>query len=196
MCLSYTANTMPADALATLRARASADMVLTPQPEYSNYSIRRVNKYGNGMNDHRCSAAWKLSGINLRHDNDMTWEHFTHCWWFGNIKMSSYRYRDPHVKDKTTVLTLTWEPPYLGKTVFILRWAPGRSRVFPIRIPIPKTDTTHNMIRWCFTTLGNLLKWAFVVSHFRGWKLHSWFCDIIWVRNHMKVSVSPIESGN
>ena len=41
-----------------------------------------------------------------------------------NIKMSSYQYRDSHVKDKTvssTVLSLTWEFPYLGKTVFILR---------------------------------------------------------------------------
>ena len=39
-------------------------------------------------------------------------------------KMSSYQYRDFHVKDKTvspTVLSLTWESPYLGKTVFILR---------------------------------------------------------------------------
>ena len=29
-CLSYTANTMPADALATLKARASTGMVSTP----------------------------------------------------------------------------------------------------------------------------------------------------------------------
>ena len=45
-----------------------------------------------------------------------------------NIKMPSYQYRDPHVKDKTvspTVLSLTWESPYLGKTVFILRRGPG-----------------------------------------------------------------------
>ena len=44
-----------------------------------------------------------------------------------NIKMSSYQYRDSHVKDKTvspTVLSLTWESPYLGKTVFILRRGP------------------------------------------------------------------------
>ena len=34
----------------------------------------------------------------------------------------SYQYRDPHVKNQTgtTVLSLTWESPYLGKTVFIL----------------------------------------------------------------------------
>ena len=41
-----------------------------------------------------------------------------------NIKMSSYQYRDHHVKYKTvspTVLSLTWESPYLGKMVFILR---------------------------------------------------------------------------
>ena len=44
------------------------------------------------------------------------------------IKMSSYQYRNPHVKDKTvspTVLSLKWESPYLGKTVFILRRSPG-----------------------------------------------------------------------
>ena len=42
--------------------------------------------------------------------------------------MSSYRYRDSHVKDKTvspTVLSLTWESPYLGKIVFILKQGPG-----------------------------------------------------------------------
>ena len=44
-----------------------------------------------------------------------------------NIKMPSYQYRDPHVKDETvspTVLSLTWESPYLRKTVFILRRGP------------------------------------------------------------------------
>ena len=46
-CLPYTANTMPTDALATLGARASAGMVLTPasapKPEYSVTNITRVN---------------------------------------------------------------------------------------------------------------------------------------------------------
>ena len=45
-----------------------------------------------------------------------------------NIKMPSYQYMDPHVKDKMvspTVLSLTWESPYLGKTVFILRQGSG-----------------------------------------------------------------------
>ena len=45
-----------------------------------------------------------------------------------NIKIPSYQYRDSHIKDKTvtpTVLSLTWESPYLGKTVFILRRGPG-----------------------------------------------------------------------
>ena len=45
-----------------------------------------------------------------------------------NIKMPSYQYMDSHVKDKTvlsTVLSLTWEFPYLGKAVFILRRGPG-----------------------------------------------------------------------
>ena len=45
-----------------------------------------------------------------------------------NIKMPSYQYRDSHVKDKAvspTILSLTWESPYLGKMVFILRRSPG-----------------------------------------------------------------------
>ena len=49
-----------------------------------------------------------------------------------NIKMPSYQYGDSHVKDKTvspTVLSLTWESPYLEKTVFLLRWGPGYSIV-------------------------------------------------------------------
>ena len=42
--------------------------------------------------------------------------------------MLSYQCRDSHVKDKTvssTILSLTWESPYLAKMVFILRWGPG-----------------------------------------------------------------------
>ena len=45
-----------------------------------------------------------------------------------NKKDGLTRYGDSHVKDKTvspTVLSLTWESPYLGKTVFILRQGPG-----------------------------------------------------------------------
>ena len=41
-----------------------------------------------------------------------------------NIKMSSYQYRDSHVKDRTvspTLFSLIWESPYRGKMVFILR---------------------------------------------------------------------------
>ena len=54
-----------------------------------------------------------------------------------NIKMPSYQYRNFHVKDKTvspTVLSLTWESPYMGKTVFILRrdtaWGPTCHTVY------------------------------------------------------------------
>ena len=53
--------------------------------------------------------------------------------WF-NIKMSSYQYRDSRVKDKTvspTVLSLTWESPYLGKTVFTLNRGPRRIQSIP-----------------------------------------------------------------
>ena len=44
-----------------------------------------------------------------------------------NIDTPSYQYRDSHDKDKTvspTVLSLTWESPYMGKTVFILTRGP------------------------------------------------------------------------
>ena len=44
-----------------------------------------------------------------------------------NIKMLSYQYRDSHVKDKTvspTVLSLTWESPYLGKTCLYIETGP------------------------------------------------------------------------
>ena len=42
-----------------------------------------------------------------------------------NIKMSSYQYRDPYDKDKTTIVFLTWKSSSLGKTIVILRWGPG-----------------------------------------------------------------------
>ena len=44
-----------------------------------------------------------------------------------NIKMSSYQYMDPHVKDKTVSLPSYYRHgnPIPGKTVFILRRSPG-----------------------------------------------------------------------
>ena len=45
-----------------------------------------------------------------------------------SIKMPSYQYGHSHVKDKTvspTVLSLTWESPYLGKMFLKLRQGPG-----------------------------------------------------------------------
>ena len=78
-----------------------------------------------------------------------------------NIKMPSYQYRNSHVKDKTvspTVISLTWESPYLGKTVFILKQGPepllsvhtlicylshGVSRQFGKDMPSVKTKGCH-----------------------------------------------------
>ena len=40
-----------------------------------------------------------------------------------NIKMSSYQYRDPQ-DDLPAVLSLTWETPYQGKMVFLLKQGP------------------------------------------------------------------------
>ena len=50
--------------------------------------------------------------------------------------MPSYQHRDPDVKDKTvspTVLSLTWEAPYLRKTVFLLRRGPEIWNPLPSR---------------------------------------------------------------
>ena len=49
-------------------------------------------------------------------------------WGRRNIRMVSYQHSHPHVKDKTVFrpsYVLTWESPYLGKTVFILRQGPA-----------------------------------------------------------------------
>ena len=59
-----------------------------------------------------------------------------------NMKISSYQNRDPYVKDKTVspiILSLTWDSPYLGKTVFILRRGPGNPR-FHIQVPNLQTS--------------------------------------------------------
>ena len=57
--------------------------------------------------------------------------------------MLSYQCRDSHVKDKTvswTVLSLTWESPYLVKMVFTLRWGP--------RDKYPQENATGFHICW------------------------------------------------
>ena len=63
-----------------------------------------------------------------------------------NIKMWSYQYRDSHFKDKRvslTVLYLTWESPYLGKTVFILRRGPVH-----LRNPLSNRLNAHSQTDW------------------------------------------------
>ena len=50
-----------------------------------------------------------------------------------SIKMLSYQYRDSHVKDKT-VSSLTWESPYLGKMIFILRGGPDYNDEMVMRL--------------------------------------------------------------
>ena len=69
-----------------------------------------------------------------------------------NIKMLSYQYTDPHVKDKT-VLSLPWESPYLGKTVFILRQGPGSHFYLALWHPSPP----HTELRKWESLGGNFL---------------------------------------
>ena len=65
--------------------------------------------------------------------------------------MSSCLYRDPHVKDNATVLSLPWESPYLRKMIFILRWGPGflctisLVRWRPSRAAAPSNLAPNNM---------------------------------------------------
>ena len=77
-----------------------------------------------------------------------------------DIKMPFYQYRDSHVKDKTvtpTVLSLTWESPYLGKTVFIWRWGPG----FVVLIVTPcMPDTSSPFSIYWFKFLSKSYEWS------------------------------------
>ena len=107
--------------------------------------------------------------------------------------MPFYQYRDSHVKDKTvspTVLSLTWESPYMGKTVFILRRGPEwwcyDIHVFHIILPLspPVTDgftsqKTSNMEIWFnlivilnIVFLNMLLKKSRIVGDLRNHGVH------------------------
>ena len=73
---------------------------------------------------------------------------FEITWGPSQYKYVSYQYRDPHVKDKTvspTVLSLAWESPYLGKTVFILRRGPDSVRKDPFNLTLFRT-TLHDAL--------------------------------------------------
>ena len=83
-----------------------------------------------------------------------------------NIKMS-YQYWDSHVKDKTvspTVLSLTWESPYLGKTVFILRKTQdlNNCQLISSRILMPCTATVNQnfdgLVENCSISIANTLE--------------------------------------
>ena len=82
-------------------------------------------KMSHTLKDRIFVQRWKFKSSRIY---ELVWILETHPGGRLNIKMPSYQYRDSHVKDKTvslTVLSLTWESPYLGKTVFILRRGPG-----------------------------------------------------------------------
>ena len=61
-----------------------------------------------------------------------------------NINMSSYQYRDPHA----TVLYLTWDSPFLGKTIFILRRGPGRHHISSHVKCLPAAALEYIQVRW------------------------------------------------
>ena len=102
--------------------------------------------------------------------------------------MSSYQYRDSHVKDKTvspTVLSLTWESPYLGKTVFILRRGPGSLQCWAIS----KHSADYN-IRHLAKFLFNDLKFSQVSPDDRnqhGWQYLVRCCGICRIKFLLRV---------
>ena len=95
-----------------------------------------------------------------------------------NIKMPSYQYRDSHVKDKTvspTVLSLTWESPYPGKTVFILRRGPVFCKNGFKWIQIYSTHNRTGRLLWGKKTARY---WDFTIWVIDGWVKY-WNYDIV-----------------
>ena len=94
-----------------------------------------------------------------------------------NIKIPSYQYRDSHVKDEMvspTVLSLTWESPYLGKTVFISRWGPDSLCMMPAFLP-PLVNRHHHAIEQYMYLIsckarrvGFLLPWLLLINIWSG----------------------------
>ena len=69
-----------------------------------------------------------------------------------NIKMPSYQYRDPHVKDKMV--------SHLGKTVFILKWGSDLPFTGQPRLA-SKTEPVQDICNWVLIYEPN---WAFINS--------------------------------
>ena len=93
-----------------------------------------------------------------------------------NIKMYSYQYRDSHVKDKTvspTILSLTWESPYLVKTVFILR----RAQLV--------------QFWWVVCTEGDIFQYGIRHRIGRTWKDSATWDWVLRSSNHFEILLPP-----
>ena len=104
-----------------------------------------------------------------------------------NIKMLSYQYRDPHVRDKTVLrpsYLKTWESPYLGKTIFILRRPPGSALALVHGIAWHGTchsSLTHQNV-YCHFTI-HAFKWKHSQigkSSYISWSLEAARLGIKW----------------
>ena len=71
----YTTNSMPADALVTLRARVSTEMVFTPKLEYSISSSKRV-KICSVITELDCTKLWM--GIKCKRDMTVVFRHWSY----------------------------------------------------------------------------------------------------------------------
>ena len=100
-----------------------------------------------------------------------------------NIKISSYQYRDSHVKDKT-VSSLAWESPYLGKTVFILRQGPDHGIQWPCSA---KFSVFHGTLK--ISMIGFDQAWV-IPSYLQVWALNlmGW-CTVQWSRSLFKMAL-------
>ena len=80
--LSYMANTMPADALATSGARASAGMVLTPQNGLFHLQHQKsCEDYIDGLGQERRNSSALAMELSLSCTNPLTsrWYRNSHC---------------------------------------------------------------------------------------------------------------------
>ena len=90
-CISYTVNTMPADALATWGARPSAGMVLSPKPRIFHHQHQKSCVYE--LSNLRALKIWTLYKIKYTHfpcmgnnlyEGDIIKEHVSMLWQQGN----------------------------------------------------------------------------------------------------------------
>ena len=97
--------------------------------------------------------------------------------------MSSYQHNDSHVEDKTgspTVLSLTWEFPYLGKTVFILGRGPESSQT----IVTAEALITHQHMYMCMCMYMYMYMYMYMHMHMY---IYVYLCKSMYMCKYVKI---------